>query len=270
MFYLYFISRLTCLILILFLAGCATHITDKSRVNTSPTVVSADSSVQSVSQGDASFDSDEEFEYADIDNQVYDPLEGWNRVMFAFNDLTYFFIARPISKGYDFIVPSPVRTGIKNFFHNLTFPVRFFGNLLQGKCTKAGFEFAQFMVNSTFGVGGLIDFYQRVEPNNPLKDDEDMGQVLASMGVGDGFYIVWPLIGPSTARDTLGLIGDILLTPTTYIRHWESRLAINGGFQLNSLSDYLYAYDNMRQNALEPYSAVRDAYIQFRKGKLER
>ncbi|MDR1657119.1 MAG: VacJ family lipoprotein [Deltaproteobacteria bacterium] len=233
--------------------------------------VAAGSTNQSDNQTDNQADSDDyEDEYADLDSQVADPLESWNRVMFAFNDVTYRFIAKPISKGYDFIVPSPVRTGIKNFFYNLTFPVRFVGNFLQGKGTNAGFEFTQFLVNSTFGIGGLIDFYQRVEPDNPLKDDEDFGQVLAHMGLGDGFYIVWPLLGPSTARNTLGMIGDALLNPVTYISHWKPRLATVGINTVNGLSERLRGYDAMKKNAIEPYSALRDGYIQFRKGKLER
>jgi phospholipid-binding lipoprotein MlaA len=267
------IGLLSSLLLLLLSAGCAPHANKSVHLNSSLTAASAGAPAQSDNQAQSTVDDADEYyedEYDDLDDQVSDPLEGWNRIMFAFNDATYRFVAKPISKGYDFIVPSPVRTGIKNFFYNLAFPVRFVSNIVQFKGVNAGYEFSQFMVNSTFGIGGLIDVYQRVEPNNPLKDDEDMGQALASKDIGDGFYIVWPLLGPSTARDTLGMIADTFLTPTTYLSHWEARLTANGVRTLNGLSDRLEAYDTMRKNAIEPYSAIRDAYIQFRRGKLER
>jgi phospholipid-binding lipoprotein MlaA len=197
---------------------------------------------------------------------VPDPLAPWNRLMFQFNDKFYYWFLKPVSHGYRAVVPMPVRTGVQNFFTNIGAPVRMGSCLVQGKGTEAQAEFARFAFNSTFGVFGL---------GNPAKNyphlqthDEDMGQALAVHGVEDGFYVVWPILGPSTARDTAGTVGDMFMNPISYLPLAASAGA-TGEKNLNSASDRIGDYETLTEAAVDPYEAVRDAYLQNRKAKIE-
>jgi phospholipid-binding lipoprotein MlaA len=213
-----------------------------------------------------SLDEDDE-NYLDQVARVPDPLEPWNRAMFRFNDALMDHVARPAYKGYAYVTPEFMRSGIKNFFHNLAFPVRFVNNLLQGRPRAAGVEMSRFILNSTAGLGGLIDVAKSHKPVVPV-EDEDFGQTLGVWGVGEGFYIVWPLLGPSSARDTVGLVGDAFLDPVNYVQPWWLALSIDAGKTFNELDDILDLYDDLKRVAVEPYSSMRDAYIQYRKAKI--
>jgi len=198
---------------------------------------------------------------------VSDPLAPWNRLMFQFNDKLYFWLIKPVSKGYAAVVPSPVRCSVQNFFTNLAAPIRMGSCIIQGKGTEAQAELARFLFNSTFGVGGL---------GNPSKDfphlkrvhDEDMGQALAAHGVDNGFYIVWPVLGPSTARDTVGTVGDLFMNPVSYLPLAVSA-SMTGENKLNESSLGLGSYEALKDAAIDPYEAVRDAYLQYRQKKVE-
>jgi len=206
---------------------------------------------------------------------VDDPLMGWNRFWFTFNDYFYTGI-RPLVQGYRYVVPDFARTGIKNAYDNFTFPIRFLNALLQLNLTKAAREFGRFMINSTFGVGGLFDL-AKSDPNLQ-PGDEDFGQTLGHYGMGEGFYIVWPFIGPSSARDTVGLVGDVAANPLTWIfglwdyqgkeQNWYLSYTISIGNRFNRLPEYLDDYDSMKKSALEPYISMRDFYIQYRRGRI--
>ena len=213
---------------------------------------------------------DDDEHYLEAVGQIVpDPIEGWNRAMFKFNDAVIEYVARPAYKGYVYVTPDFMRTGIKNFFHNAAFPVRFVNNLLQGRGKAAGVEMSRFILNTTAGLGGLIDVAQHHKPIVPV-EDEDLGQTFGVWGVGEGMYIVWPLLGPSTARDTAGMVGDYFLYPATYIKPWEVGIAVRAVNTFNDLDEVLDLYDQLKSAAIEPYSSVRDAYVQYRRARIEK
>jgi phospholipid-binding lipoprotein MlaA len=204
---------------------------------------------------------------------VADPFYRWNKFWFGFNHLFQSGLMRPFAKGYAFIVPSMVRKGLSNAYQNFIFPIRFANALLQLNFTKASKEFGRFMINTTLGVGGLMDVAKsdpNLQPGN-----EDFGQTLGFWGIGDGFYIVWPFLGPSSARDTVGLAGDTVANPLFWIfgpwaihgddNPWYLSYVVKAGDVLNNLPETLETYDSITQPAVDPYSAMKDAYIQYRR-----
>jgi phospholipid-binding lipoprotein MlaA len=196
---------------------------------------------------------------------VADPIAPFNRGMFYFNDKFYFWVLKPVARGYRYIVPTPVRTGVKNFFFNLITPVRMVNCILQGKFYSAGTEFTRFVINSTVGLLGFVDPAQ----NYPMlkAKEEDLGQTFGNYGIGNGFYIVWPFLGPSTLRDTVGMAGDLFLNPVNYVRPVEASLGISAYEKVNTTSFYIGDYEAIKDASLDPYSAIRDAYIQNRRKK---
>ncbi len=198
---------------------------------------------------------------------VPDPLESWNRAMFVVNNGFITYIGRPVNAVYTTVMPSPFRDGLNNFFSNLFFPVRFVNNLLQGKGQAAGKEFGRFIINTSAGLGGFVNI-AKTNPDLQNLDDEDFGQTLGVWGISEGVYLYWPLIGPSSARDTVGRIGDWGMDPLTYTSPWWVPMATKGLRTVNELDDILNLYDNLTKSAIEPYTAVRDAYIQYRRAKI--
>jgi phospholipid-binding lipoprotein MlaA len=207
---------------------------------------------------------------------VADPLYAWNKFWFTFNDLFYAGLMRPVAKGYSFVVPKMVRTGLSNAYQNFIFPLRFLNALLQLNFTQASREFGRFMLNTTLGVGGLMDVAKsdpNLQPGNG-----DFGQTLGRYGLGEGCYIVWPLLGPSSLRDTVGLAGDAVANPLFWIfgpwaiygdyNPWYWSYIIKAGDVFNRLPETLENYDGIVKPAIEPYSAVKDAYIQFRRNAI--
>ncbi len=199
--------------------------------------------------------------------RVADPLSPWNRVMFHFNDRFYFWVLKPVARGYKAVVPGPVRSGVKNFFHNLTTPIRMASCILQGKVHGVGTEFARFMINSTVGVLGFGDPAKKWFKLDP--SEEDLGQTLGTYGIGDGFFIVWPILGPSTLRDSVGMIGDWFLNPVSYVSPTEAYLGVRAVETVNETSFRIGDYESLKEAAIEPYAAFRDGYIQYRKKKVE-
>ncbi len=199
--------------------------------------------------------------------EVADPLEPVNRVMYGLNDILYFWLLKPCAVVFRDVVPHPARVGIRNFFHNVTAPARFVNCLLQGKGEGAGREFSRFVVNSTEGVLGFGD---------PARDrlglepaEEDLGQTLGVYGLGNGFYIVWPLLGPSTLRDSAGMAGDQFLNPVRYVEPAEASIAASAVKGTNENSFHIGEYEAFKAGALEPYVAMREAYIQYRDQKIK-
>lgn len=199
---------------------------------------------------------------------VADPLEPFNRVMFVFNDKLYVWVMIPVAKGYRRVVEPQIRTGVKNFFYNITAPIRIFNNILQGKGQAAEAEIARFLYNSTVGVLGFGDPAGKNPGLNP--DPEDLGQTLARYGIGDGFYLYLPFLGPSTLRDTVGMVGDRWISPLGFVEPWEASLGVTGYNILNSLSFRADDYEALKEAALDPYEAFRNAYIQLRQSKIKR
>lgn len=215
------------------------------------------------------FAGEEDFTNGDIETlEVFDPIEPFNRGMFWFNDKLYFYLLKPIARGYR-VVPEPARESVSNFFSNLGTPVRFANSLLQLKMEDAGTELGRLVINSTLGIGGLFD------PAKAWFDlerkEEDFGQTLGNYGVGSGFYIVWPLFGPSNTRDTVGMVGDFFLDPLHYIEMKPvERVGLTALDKETDLSLDKDTYEGIKQEALDPYLFVRNAYEQYRDGKIKK
>lgn len=198
---------------------------------------------------------------------VADPIYYFNYAMYGMNDFLYFYAFKPVAQGYKFIMPTPARRGINNFFNNLLFPVRFVNCVLQGKFSAAGDEFSSFFVNSTLGIAGFNDFAQK---HMDLKiHQEDLGQTLGSYNIGDGFYIVMPVLGPSTLRDMVGRAGDWFITPVNYVEPWELSWGLWGLDKVNRTSFRIGDYEALKEASLDPYVAIRNAYIQNRRSLIK-
>jgi phospholipid-binding lipoprotein MlaA len=203
-----------------------------------------------------------EDEYADEGPAVGDPVKPWNVVWFHFNDKLYFWVVKPVSKAYGLILyPRPVRLGIRNVIINVGFPGRFFNTLFQGRPKDSGSEILRFVTNVTIGVLGLWDpatrwFHLELH-------EEDFDQTLGVWGLGMGFYITWPVVGPSSIRGTVGSLGESVLNPIQ--TYWAVRL-VN---RINNTSLDLDEYETLKKMAVDPYSAVRNAYVQNRREQVE-
>ncbi|HDR17004.1 MAG TPA: VacJ family lipoprotein [Desulfobacteraceae bacterium] len=198
---------------------------------------------------------------------IPDPLEPLNRVFFEFNDRLYFWLLKPVSRGYEKVVPWEIRTCTRNFFRNLLFPVRAVNCLLQGKIDGFGNELLRFVINTTAGFGGLADPASEI---NIMPSDEDLGQTLGTAGVGHGIFIMWPVLGPSSARDTVGMAGDAFLSVLSYYPdELKYKFAIRGLDRVNDTSFRIGDYESLKDAAFDPYSAVRDAYFQIRERKVK-
>ncbi len=243
------------------ISGCATS------GNSAPSVQAAsftDDSDEATNNDD--FDLLEE-EFAEQMIELADPLEPFNRTMFQVNDTLYFWVVKPVSQVYVGVVPEPARLGIRNFFNNITTPVRFINCLLQGKGEGAGTELRRFAINTTCGILGFGDPAMDQYGLEPAW--EDLGQTLAVHGFGDGFYIVWPLIGPSTARDSVGMAGDWFLSPVSYVEPTEVAIGISATRYMNKSSFNIGEYEAFKSMAIEPYIAMREAYIQYRAKQIQ-
>ncbi len=194
---------------------------------------------------------------------IADPLEPVNRAFFHFNDKLYFWVLKPVSRGYGAVVPQVIRVGIRNVFSNVAMPIRLVNSLLQGKFRAAGTELSRFAINSTIGMAGFFDPAKtgfHIEPTS-----EDLGQTLGVYGLGHGVYLVLPVLGPSSLRDAAGLAGDLFLDPLTYVLDGTTRLELRAGQTINNTSLRIGEYESLKGMAVDPYAALRDAYVQHRK-----
>ncbi|WP_367188892.1 VacJ family lipoprotein [Burkholderia sp. Ed8] len=190
-----------------------------------------------------------------------DPLEPMNRAMYKFNDTVDTNIAQPIAKGYQKVTPTPVRTAISNFFSNLGDLGNMANNLLQLRITDATQDLMRVAMNSLFGVAGLIDI---ATPAGLPKHHQDFGLTMARWGMPSGPYLVLPVFGPSTVRDGVGRAVDVRFNLLNYIEPAARNPMYIAQF-ISARSDLLGATDLLKQAALDPYSFVRDAYLQQRK-----
>jgi phospholipid-binding lipoprotein MlaA len=203
--------------------------------------------------------------------RIADPIEPFNRAMYHVNDKLYFWLLKPAARGYKYAVNEDFRGLFSNFYQNLKAPIRIVNNFLQGKLGYAGIELARFVVNSTVGVAGLRDCAKECFGINGR--DADFGQTLGKYGVGFGFYIVWPVLGPSSPRDTVGWMGDWLLKPQSYVSSQTISYEAAGLYaheQVNYTSLHIGDYEALKQAAIDPYVAMRDAYVQYRKKLIEK
>ncbi len=252
-------------LLLAVLSGCQGQQTNVSYepANALPVLAQAGGSDQ-----ESDFD---EFELIDEDIaeqmvQVYDPIEGWNRGVFKFNDGVFLIVVNPVVKGYEKLVPRPGRIAIRNFFDNLDMPSQLINCLLQGKFDKAGRELSRFGINSTLGVLGLFDVAQTKYGLEPV--NEDFGQTLAVWGFGDGCYLVWPFIGPSTVRDSVGTVADQFGNVLRYVDPFWLSVSISGLKGVNAVTFFIDEYEALTAEALDPYVFIRQTYAQYRRKKI--
>lgn len=201
---------------------------------------------------------------------IADPIESWNRFWFKFNDIFFIHIAKPVYSGWKYITPEVLRNGIGNLYYNSLFPTRFINSILQFRFFEAGVEFSRFMMNimGSAGLANLAKNKKTIVPVDP--SGEDFGQTLGRWGIGPGFYIVWPFLGPSSLRDSIGRAGDYFTDPITYMRPWEYALGTEGIVHLNDLGNILPAYEDLKSIAIDPYIAMREAYAAMRKNQIAR
>lgn len=203
--------------------------------------------------------------------QIADPLSPWNKGMYYFNDKFYFWVLKPVTQGYSAVVPEGMRVSFSNFYENIGTPIRFVNNLLQLKIKSAGNELVRFFVNTTFGVGGLGDFAK--DKMDIKRHNEDLGQTFAYYGIGHGFYIVWPILGPSSLRDSVGFVGDRIIHPFSYIGTGDTSLEVAAGTyaheQVNDTSFHIEDYEDLKKSAIDHYISIKDAYVQHRKKEVE-
>jgi phospholipid-binding lipoprotein MlaA len=199
---------------------------------------------------------------------IADPLEPFNRAMFHFNDKLYFWVLKPVAQGYGKVVPEVARVGVRNFFSNIASPIRIVNCVLQARFVGAVKELGRFAVNTIWGIGGLMDLASDNAVNLP-KQDADFGQTLGVYGLGQGFYINWPIFGPSSPRDTVGLIGDSFLYPFIYLVETDVLIGIKAYETVNSTSLSIGDYESLKDAAVDPYVAIRDAYVQYRLKKIK-
>ncbi len=198
---------------------------------------------------------------------IPDPLESVNRAFFHFNDKLYFWFFKPVATGYKFIIPEDGRIGVRNFFSNLATPIRLANCLLQAKFKGAGNETIRFLLNSTLGLAGFLDPAKKELQIE--KQDEDFGQTLGVWGLGPAFYVNWPILGPSSLRDSFGFAGDILLDPRTYVLSDPIFYVFRPVELLNEISLRIGEYEDLKKAALDPYIALREAYHQYRQNKIK-
>lgn len=195
-----------------------------------------------------------------------DPLESVNRGIYKFNDTVDKAAIKPIAGAYKAVLPSPIRTGVNNFFSNLGTVVTIINDLLQLKLSKAMDDTGRFVINSTFGIGGLIDV---ASMDNIEKRNEDFGQTLGYWGWTDSTFVMLPLLGPSTLRDTGGLVFDgALLDPLYYLHPVRDRNQLLLTKFIDKRAQYLPASDLLDEAALDPYAFMRDAYTQRRNSQI--
>jgi phospholipid-binding lipoprotein MlaA len=199
---------------------------------------------------------------------IADPLEPVNRAFFKFNDKFYFWILKPVATGYKTVVPQGVRVSVRNFFSNVSTPIRLVNCLLQAKFKCGGTETIRFLLNTTIGIAGFFD--PAKTEFHIEKREKDFGTTLGFWGIGPAFYINWPILGPSSLRDTVGYVGDLFLDPENYlITSIPINLAVKSYHQVNETSLTLGEYEDLKEAALDPYIALKDAYHQYRQNKIK-
>lgn len=195
-----------------------------------------------------------------------DPLEGFNRGVYKFNDTADRYVLRPVAKGYDKVMPGFARTGVRNFFSNLFYPTVIVNDLLQLKLKQFGSDTCRLVVNTLIGWGGLFDVATRA---GLPAHDEDFGQTLGYWGVGPGWYLMLPLLGPSNNRDLIGKGGDWYTNPLTHVpdEHEEWAWGLGALGTVDTRASLLGA-DKMVEQQLDPYVFIRSIYLQNRLNKV--
>jgi len=190
-----------------------------------------------------------------------DPLEPLNRVTYSFNDMLDRAVIKPLAQGYEYIMPAPANKGVSNFFNNLADIRSALNNLLQFKIGRAFSDVGRVAVNTTVGILGLIDVASNM---NLPRYEEDFGQTLGVWGVGPGPYLVLPLLGPSSGRDSVGRVADWYTDPMTHMNDEAWRWRLRGLQLVDTRAGLLNASRVLEGASLDPYAFVRDAFLQRR------
>lgn len=209
-------------------------------------------------------------ELSQADDDANDPLESVNRVIFSFNEGVQDIVLRPIANTYNATVPATGRKAIKNVFDNLSSPITFVNDVLQFEFERALQTLTRTVINTFFGMGGMADLAgdMGIEKHN-----EDFGQTLAVWGVGEGFYVVLPVLGPSNPRDAIGrLLVDSYFDPLSYylenIDEEEIDLALDVVDGLLEYADVIEELDQIKKTSVDYYAAIRSLYRQKRKAEI--
>ena len=199
---------------------------------------------------------------AGVEPSPNDPWEPFNRSVFEFNENLDAYLLKPVVTGYRFVLPEFMREGIYNFFSNYNDIYTALNNLLQGKPNDAFHDLMRVVVNTTFGLGGLIDM---ATPGGLEKHKEDFGQTFGVWGIPSGPYVVLPFFGPSSVRDTFGTVADLESDYLFgYVKNIGVRNSVTGLRVVNTRNTYYEAGDLLEGAAIDKYSFMRDAYIQRR------
>jgi phospholipid-binding lipoprotein MlaA len=190
-----------------------------------------------------------------------DPLEPINRGFFSFNNTFDHYLFKPIAKGYDAVVPSPVKTGVSNVFQNMSDVQSVVSSGLQLKGSKMGDDMGRVLLNSTIGLGGLFDL---ATPMGIERGNEDFGQTLGYWGIGAGPYLVLPFMGPSSTRDTFGSVLDSQTDPLGYVSSVPVRNSLTGLRVVDARVGLFPLEGLANQAALDRYTFFRSAYLQRR------
>jgi len=197
-----------------------------------------------------------------------DPYEQTNRKIFAMNQDLDHAVARPVAVFYTHVVPGVARDGIHNVLHNLDSPVIFANDLLQGETTRAGQTLGRAVVNSTLGLGGLVDLAGKI---GIPAHDEDFGQTLAVWGAKEGPYLVLPAVGPSNPRDLAGTGGDIAMSPLTWI-NFHTKIWYDIGREALEVIDLrarnIDTLDQIERTSVDLYATTRSLYRQHRNAEI--
>lgn len=258
-----------------FILGCAllAYVPPVLLTNVGEALAQEPESVSSAeTAGDTATDAGDD-DAVEVDQEIWDPLEGWNRGVFAVNDTLDVYLLEPIARGYDYVVPEVVQTGIGNFFENLGYPSYLVSDVVQLKFGQAAHHTGRFLVNTTAGLLGFID----VAKDLGLEaHKEDFGIALAYHGVPAGPYIVLPLFGPSNLRDGIGRLVDLFLDPVFYLAYTDvddtTVTAITFGLAgvriVDQRAGLLEAVESGKESSLDYYTFVQSSYYQYRRGVL--
>ncbi|WP_260407215.1 VacJ family lipoprotein [Pseudomonas fluvialis] len=192
-----------------------------------------------------------------------DPWEGVNRSIFTFNDTLDTYALKPAAQGYQYVTPQFLEDGIHNVFNNIGDVSNLTNNLLQAKFEDAGVDTSRLIFNTSFGLLGFFDVATRM---GLQRNDEDFGQTLGAWGVNSGPYVVLPLLGPSTVRDTAAILPQSYLQPYGYMDHVPTRNVTRGVDVIDTRASLLSAEKLISG---DKYSFIRNAYLQNREFKVK-
>ncbi len=195
-----------------------------------------------------------------------DPLETVNRKVYGFNTEADRLVMKPVAKAYTWAVPALARQGITNFFANLNYPTVVINDFLQAKFLQSGQDLLRFVVNSSYGIGGLVDVGSNIGlPSH----DEDFGQTFGHWGVGPGWFLMVPFMGPTDNRDAVGRAAGIFTTPTYYLASgYDVPKYSVSALQVVNLRANLLGTDSLLESQFDPYIFIRTAYLQHRRSQV--